>query len=254
MKKPKSLHLKSKISIGLIPAAGQGNRMAPIKKSLPKVMLPLCEKPIIDYVVDLMTKQGIEKIYIIIGYQGDKIKNYFDKNKKNNITIKYIKQNNLNGGLAYAIGLAEKYIEKPFLTILGDDLTITPSLKNMINNFYKNKAWVVEGVIKEKKKSILKETCNVILDKDKKIKSIEEKPQNPTSDIRGCGLYIFDPIIFKYIKKTPPTEKGQEITNTISLLAEKGRVFGQFIKGYNININKKRDLFKARKILKEKYV
>lgn len=249
-----SPRLKSKniITIGLIPAAGRGSRMFEYTKLVPKPMIPVLGQPIIEYVVNQMIKEGIKKIYITIGYKGKTIKDYFGNGSKKGIEIRYLKLKNQKSGLAASIGLAEKYIRKPFLTILGDDLTMTDSLKNLFDTFYKNKAYVVEGVIKEKNRKILRETCSLILDKNKKIIKILEKPSSPPSNIRGCGVYVFDPIVFEYIKKTQKTARGIEITNTIGLVARDKKSFGEFIRGINININQPEDLLKAAKILGKK--
>ncbi len=74
-----------------------------------------------------------------------------------------------------------------------------------------------------------------------------EKPKIPKSNLRGCGLYIFDPLIFSYLKKTPISKvrHQREITNTLDILAKEKKVYGVFIKGINVNINTLEDLRRA---------
>ncbi|MFH1367120.1 MAG: sugar phosphate nucleotidyltransferase [Patescibacteria group bacterium] len=252
MKKSRNPRSKSKVSVGLIPAAGSGNRLSPKTKNLPKAMINLAGQPIIEYIVDQMIREGIKKIYIMTGKKGEIIKNYFGHGKKKNVKIHYLAVKNLKAGLGASIGHAAKRINEPFLTILGDELIITPSLNNLFRRFYQSRAFAVEMVAREKNKSVIKQTCGVILGKNHKIKKIIEKPAHPPSDISGCGIYIFDPIIAKYIKKTKPTDKGIEITNTIDLIARQGRAGAEFIRGAHVNINTPADLKKARRLLTNK--
>jgi dTDP-glucose pyrophosphorylase len=235
-----------KIRVGVIPAAGQGKRMGYLSYILPKCLFPLYDKPIIDYIIQNMKNIGIEQIYIPVFYQKEKIIEYFDT-IESHVTIEFIKLDQLTKGIALTIESAKQFIDEPFMVILGDDCTITPSLQNIVDTFFKTDAIVVEGVVKESSKNVLKATCCLKLDKNKKILDIIEKPESPISNIRGTGIYVFSPEIFEFIKMTPlsPPRNEVEITNTIKLVAQKGRAYAEFINGVNININTPEDLLRA---------
>jgi len=237
-----------KIKVGVIPAAGQGKRMGYLGYILPKCLFPLWDKPIIHHIIENMKDVGIEKVYIPIFYQREKIIEYLNAIKKGvDIKIKIIELNRPTKGIALTIASVQKFINEPFMVILGDDCTITLSLQNVVNTFFNKDAIVCEGVVREKSKNVLKSTCCLKLDKNKKIIDIIEKPELPISNIRGTGVYVFDPEIFEFIKITEPSSPRNEveITNTIKLVAQEGKAYGEFIQGTNININTPDDLLKA---------
>ena len=245
-----------KIEIGVIPSAGKGSRMSdlPLIRILPKPMIPLLHKPILEYVIENMKKFGVKYIYMIVGHKKEIIREYFGDGKDWDLEIKYIEQKELKG-IAHAIELTKDYINEPFVVILGDDLTIADSFDNLVSIFWNKNAYAVEGVVVENDLEVLKRTCSVVLDADTKIVEIKEKPTNPKSNLRGIGIYIFDPIVFEYIRKTPISRERfeKEITNTIGLLAKDHKAYGALINGINININTLGDLVLATKILSSRF-
>jgi dTDP-glucose pyrophosphorylase len=213
-------------------------------------MLPILNRPILEYVIENMKKLGVEVVYMIVGHKKDVIKEYFGSGEDWNVEIEYIEQKNPEG-IAHAISLGEKYISDPFLVTLGDDLTIAKSLDNIAETFWKNDAWAVEGIVPENDVEALKRTCCVSLENGGRIKEIIEKPSDPISRLRGIGIYLFHPVAFEFIRKTPisPKRNEKEITDTIQLIAREGRAYGALIEGVNLNINTLMDLLRATKIL-----
>lgn len=245
--------IKRTIKVGVIPAAGAGKRLGYLSGLLPKALFPIYDRPIIHYVVDQMQSIGIEDIYIVVNVFREKVIEYFDLIKMDlRANLHFIEQPKLNG-TAEAIILAEHYTNsEPFLTIYGDDCTITNSLNSMVDTFFRSRSVVTEGVIKEKSKKILRQTCSVKLKPNGKIAEILEKPENPPYMMRGCGVYIFSPEIFDYIRRTPmhPIRREKEITYTINNIAKDGKAYGHVIDGYNVNINDHDELLKASHLLK----
>jgi dTDP-glucose pyrophosphorylase len=244
--------MKQKIKVGVIPAAGAGRRLGYLSGLLPKTLFPVYDRPIIHFVIDQMQSVGVEDIYIVVNIFQDRVRSYLDLIKMDlRARIHIIEQSQL-GGTGDAINTVQKLINEPFMVIYGDDCTITSSLEDMVDNFYKKDPIVLEAVIKEKDKKILRQTCSVKLKPSGKILEIIEKPENPPYFIRGCGVYIFSPEIFNYIKATPvhPIRKEIEITYTINMLAKMGKAYGFPIKGYNININDYDQLLKASNLIK----
>ncbi len=241
-----------KIRVGVIPAAGQGRRLSslPLTRVLPKCLLPILSKPILGYVIENMKKIGVEDVYMVVGFKKELIEEYFGDGQDFGVNIRYVDQTEPLG-IAHAIGLTKELISEPFTVILGDDLTITESLENLVNLFFAQRAICVEGMVNEQNIENLRQACCFLLDKNGKILSGEEKPSNPKTDIRGCGIYVFDPKVYDYIDRTPwtPPRNEREITNTIRSIANEGLAYGAFINGVNININTNRDLVEATKIL-----
>jgi dTDP-glucose pyrophosphorylase len=243
----------NKIKFGVIPAAGEGRRMGYLSCILPKCLFPLYDKPIIHHVIENMKSIDIENIYVIVNYQTDKIREYFER-VKNDIGVQIIllPQDTLLG-IAHAIMLTRKHINEPFIVMLGDDCTLTQSLSNLIDTFFKSDAIVVEGIVREKDQNILRSTCCVRLNNNGQITQITEKPKEPFSNLRGCGIYVFKSEIFKYIEKTPVSRIRNEIeiTDAINLVATEGKAYGEFINGFNININSYDDLLLASILMKK---
>lgn len=247
--------MKKKIKIGVIPAAGAGRRLGYLSNLLPKALFPLYDRPIIHYVVNQMEKLGIEDIYIIVNVYKEKVMEYFKFVEMDlKAKIHFIEQKQLNG-TANSILLAEKYTRKnSFMVIYGDDCTITKSLEPMVNAFLNNNSIVTEGVVKEEDIKVLQNTCSVKLKKDGKMVEILEKPEKPPYLLRGCGVYLFRPEIYDFIRQTPlhPVRKEKEITYTINNIAREGKAYGYVIDGYNVNINDYNELLKAT-LLIQKY-
>jgi len=244
--------MSAKIKVGLIPAAGNGRRISdlPLTRILPKPMLPILNKPILEYVIQRMKDLGVEEVYIIIGLNGQPIKDYFQDGKDFGVKINYLLQAEPNG-IASAISSARDLIKEPFTVILGDDFTITESKNDLLTIFWETKCIALTAVTYENNVEILKQTNCIILDEDGRIKKTIEKPQKPISNIRGCGIYLFRPEIFSYIDQTPHSiqRNQKEITDTLGLVARNKRAYAAFINGINININTKQELEKATLLL-----
>jgi len=235
------------VRIGVIPAAGQGKRMGYLSQILPKCLFPVYDKPIIHHVIENMKGVGVERVHIIVNYQKDKVIDYFKYVEGEiDIGINFIDQPKLSG-IADAIMLARNIVNEPFMVILGDDCTITESLDSIVHSLFEHDAIAVEGVVREDDRAMLSSTCCLKLGDDNRIIEIEEKPKRPFSNMRGCGIYAFQPGIFRYIEKTPvsPIRNEVEITQAIALVAKDGKAYGEFINGANININSYKDLLRA---------
>ena len=242
----------NKIKIGVMPAAGMGNRInsLPLTRILPKSLLPILNKPIMEYGIDNMKTIGVEELYIIVGFKKDLIKEYFGNGKDFGLDIKYVVQPTPNG-IAAAVELVREYVKEPFIITLGDDLTVARSLDNLVKDFWTKNAKIVEGVVLEHNVEKLKLACCVTLGKQDEMLDIVEKPTALISQIRGCGIYICDPLIFDFINKTPFSlfRKEREITDTLRLMAKMNLVYGSFIDGTNINVNTIGDLIDALKLI-----
>jgi NDP-sugar pyrophosphorylase family protein len=247
--------MNRKISIGAILAGGKGQRLnnLPLTRILQKGMLPILHKPILEYVVENMKKMGVKKIYMLVSWKREIIEEYFRKGEDFGVEIEYVDSTGTQG-IAHAISLLKDKIKEPFIVFLGDDFTVANSLENIVDLFFEKNAIVVEGVIYEDNIDVLRQTCSVVMNKDGKILDIIEKPENPPSNIRGCGIYVFDPAVFDFIEKTPisPIRNQKEITDTIGLISKNGKAYGFLIDGVNVNVNTSSDLFLATEILLKK--
>jgi len=245
----------NKIKDALILAAGSGKRLGYLGNLLPKTLFPVYNKPILHHIINFLENCGVKNIYIVVNFQKEKIYEYI-KTIKNflNLNVHFIEQNKLDG-TANAILLLEEYFKNNnFITMLGDEFFITNSFDNMLNFFYANDSIVTEAMVVENNVELIQQTCCAKLNKDGRIIEILEKPQEPKYNICGCGIYLFRPEIFEFIRETEihPIRKEKEITLTINNVAKIGKAYGFMLDGYHVNINDSDELLKASILFKNK--
>ena len=237
-----------KVRKAIIPAAGLGTRFLPATKAQPKEMLPIVDKPTIQYIVEEAIDSGIEDILIITGKNKRSIEDHFDKSFEleenlrakgdtellnlvqdisNLVNIHYIRQKEPRG-LGHAIYCAKTFIgDEPFAVLLGDDIVDSqqPCLKQLIDVFneYKTTVLGVQTVNKEDVSKYGIVSCRNVDDRVYKVKDLVEKPDidSAPSNIAILGRYIITPQIFKHLENATPG-KGGEIQLTDALKALMG--------------------------------
>ncbi len=232
-----------KVRKAIIPAAGLGTRFLPATKAQPKEMLPIVDKPTIQYIIEEAVASGIEEILIITGRNKKSIEDHFDKSvelemeleksgKKemlelvrgisDMVDIHYIRQKEPRG-LGHAINCAKSFVgNEPFAVMLGDDVVDSevPCLKQLINCFNEYKTTIL-GVQTVEFDSVNKYGIIdglPIENRVYKVKKLVEKPsvEEAPSNIAILGRYIITPQIFKVLENTKPG-KGNEIQLTDAL-------------------------------------
>ena len=243
----------------VIPAAGLGTRFLPATKSMPKEMLPLIDRPVIQYVVEEAIDSGIEDLIIITGRGKRAIEDYFDDSPElemhlrdhgkfealrtvqeisSLIDIHYIRQKEPRG-LGDAILRAEKHIgDEPFAVLLGDDIirNHVPCTKQLIDLYQEKEQSViaVEAVPREKVSSygiIWGKQVNPSL---YRIIDIVEKPQveEAPSNIGAIGRYVFTPEIFECLKRTTLGVGGEiQLTDGIQILLQAQEIYAHVFQG-----------------------
>jgi UTP--glucose-1-phosphate uridylyltransferase len=245
--------MPNKVRKAVFPAAGLGTRFLPATKSSPKEMLPLVDKPLIQYSVEEAVKSGIESILIITGRDKSAIENHFDisfelenllkeKNKpglfeqvraiSDIAKISYTRQKQALG-LGHAILQAKDFVgNDPFAVLLADDVVDaeTPALQQLIEVYEKFNAPVIATM------QIQDETISRfgVIDAEEvepgifKLKSIVEKPkfEDAPSDMAVIGRYIFTPELFGAIEKIEPGAGGEyQVADAMRILLDEGFPF-----------------------------
>ncbi len=251
----------------VIPAAGFGTRMLPVTKAQPKEMVPVFDKPVIQYVVEEAYKAGIDDIVIITGRHKRAIEDHFDRfpelentiknsEKENdlkelnevldNVTIHYVRQKEPRG-LGDAIYHARKHIgSEPFIVLLGDVITHPNCSKELISHYRKGESIIsVEKVPKE----LVSRYGIIALDENGFITDMIEKPSadKAPSDLAILGRYLLQPEIFDYIKQTPPGRGGEiQLTDALKLMISNGhRMRAHLFSGRVYDIGNKLSWLKA---------
>ncbi len=209
--------------VGVILAAGKGSRMYPLSEKYSKCTLPICNKPLLDYQIEMMKQVGITDIFIVVGYNGFEVVRVIGNGKRQGVNITYVNQNETLG-IAHAVGRLEPTIDKPFLLFLGDIYFDCNSLKPMLEEFEKENVNAVLATKVEKDREAIKRNFTVMLNSDGTVRRVIEKPRHIINDIKGCGLYLFDLHIFDAIRRTPRTAMRDEyeITDSIQILIDDG--------------------------------
>lgn len=244
--------MSKKITKALIPAAGFGTRFLPQTKAMPKEMLPIVDKPVIQYVVEEIVSSGIENIIIVTGANKRAIEDHFDEPNQDlvqNLTngqklelleqIKrisemakfiYIRQKGPYGNGTPILSGESVIEDEPFAVLWGDEFILAdpPRLSQMIPVYEKYGGIVISGIEIEKREDLSRYG---IADLEKvegnvfKIKKIVEKPEPDLapSNIATHGAYILPPEIFGALKRVQPG-KGEEIwlVDAINLLKSDG--------------------------------
>jgi UTP--glucose-1-phosphate uridylyltransferase len=261
------------IKHAVIPAAGFGTRFLPATKAQPKEMLPLIDKPTIQYVVEEAVASGIKNILIVTGRGKRAIEDHFDRSveleeylKKtgklelleeikqisNLADIHYVRQKD-QLGLGDAVLCAEKHIDgEPFVLLLGDTITKSkvPCTRQLINIFEKTKNSVI-AVTEVKREEVAK--YGIIKPKAEsegiiEIESLVEKPnpQDAPSNLAIIGRYALTSKIFDQIRLIPRGKNNEiQLTDALNLLANKEKVFGFKFQGKNYDIGNKLEYAKA---------
>ncbi|HKN88215.1 MAG TPA: sugar phosphate nucleotidyltransferase [Nitrospiraceae bacterium] len=205
---------------GVILAAGKSTRMQPFSARFPKPILPICNRPVIEYQIEEMKRLGIEDIIIVVGHLGFEVSLALGNGSRLGVNIRYVDQRDTMG-IAHAVGQLEPYIDHRFLLFLGDIFFKTKDLQDMLTLMDEG-AHAVLAVRREESLEAIGRNFSVVIDDDHRVRRVIEKPRHPPNKIKGCGLYLFDPHIFDAIRRTPQTagRNEYELTSSIQLLIE----------------------------------
>jgi len=203
----------------VIMAAGEGKRMHPLTFTRPKVMLPVANKPILEWNLENSIKAGLKDFVFIVAYKSEMVRDYFGDGKKWKVNIEYVNQVEPLG-TAHAIGIAENFVDD-FIVLSGDTVFGINDIKKIIKK--KNSIGLVEVENAEE--------YGIVETKDDKIVQIYEKLNVPITNLINAGVYHFDKKIFNYIKKTGKSQRGEfEITDTINMMVKKEKLSAVNIK------------------------
>ena len=257
----------------VIPAAGLGIRFLPATKAQPKEMLPVVDKPAIQYVVEEAVASGMTDIIMITGRGKRAIEDHFDKSYElehklrdggnmealeevqriaSMADIFYIRQKE-QLGLGHAVLCAKKHIgDEPFAVMLGDDIVVNdhPCIGQLVEAFERTGTSVVgvERVPKSKVSRYGVIKGKRVGDELYKVDDLVEKPspEEAPSDLAIIGRYVFKPEIFTYLEKIGPGKDGEyQLTDAMRLLCKKDGLHGLRFKGRRFDIGSKSDWIRA---------
>lgn len=264
-----------KIRKAVIPAAGLGTRFLPATKAQPKEMLPIVDKPTIQYIIEEAIEAGIESILIITGRGKRSIEDHFDKSYEleselarkgdshllgivsdisNLIDLYYVRQKEAKG-LGHAIGCAKAFVgAEPFAVLLGDDLVASekPAIGQLIG-VYEEYGKSVIGVQRVAKSEVSKYgiVAPAVASREyrlHKVADLVEKPpaDKAPSDIAILGRYIITPGIFDILEKQQPGAGGEiQLTDALKSLCAAEGMYAYEFEGKRYDVGDKLGFLKA---------
>ena len=262
-----------KVKKAIIPAAGLGTRFLPATKAQPKEMLPIVDKPTIQYIIEEAVASGIEEILIITGRNKKCIEDHFDKsieleleleragkaellemvrNISDMVDIHYIRQKEPRG-LGHAIHCAKTFVgNEPFAVLLGDDVVDSevPCLKQLIDCYseYNTTILGVQTVDKENVSKYGIVDGIHIEDRVYKVKDLVEKPsmEEAPSNVAILGRYIITPEIFNILENTKPGKGGEiQLTDALKTLISKEAMYAYNFEGKRYDVGDKLGFLQA---------
>ena len=264
-----------KIRKAVIPAAGFGTRFLPATKATPKEMLPIVDKPTIQYIVEEALDSGIEEILIISGHAKRAIEDHFDTTPGleqhlqqqgkldllkmiqdiSEINIHFISQKHMRG-LGDAILCAKSFIDdEPFAVLLGDDVIYNneqPVLKQMIDVYNEIGSTILgcQEVPENKVSSygVIEGEPAGEIDKVMRVRDMIEKPaiEEAPSRFAVLGRYIITPDVFEVLKKTEPGKGGEiQLTDALKVMAAREAVYAYCFEGRRYDVGDKLGFLKA---------
>lgn len=262
-----------KVRKAVFPAAGLGTRFLPVTKAIPKEMLPLVDKPLIQYCVEEAIASGIEDVIIITGRGKTAIEDHFDTSKElevlleekgkkdllkmvrdisNLVRFSYTRQKEALG-LGHAILCARDLVgNEPFAVFLGDDIidSKVPAMGQMVEIYkkYRHSVLAVQRVPMESISSYGVIKGEEVEDRVFKVSDMVEKPkaQEAPSDLAVIGRYILTPDIFEYLEDTKPGKNGEiQLTDALRSMALRHPVYALEFEGERYDAGDKLGFLKA---------
>ncbi len=218
--------------------------MFPFNLKIPKPLLPICNKPLLEYQIEAMFKLGIRRVVIVIGHLGFELSRQLGDGSRFGVSIEYYEQERILG-IAHAVGQLESHISGPFLLLLGDIYFEFSNLGNMLEEMERKQAAAVLAVREEVDPGAVRKNFVVIENDEGFVRRVIEKPRYAKSMLKGCGLYLFDLPIFDAIRRTPRSAMRDEyeLTDSIQILIDDDfRVAASRCVSYDMNLTFPGDL------------
>jgi len=227
--------------IGLIPAAGRGERLRPLTDEVPKPLIRVCGKPLILYAIEHLNAMGVDEIIVALHYKKEKVMEFLSRA---GVLVRYCYPDKLLG-LAYTIYSARDLINETFVVHLADNIFMG-NCKYALDEHMRKKGdatLLVERGNPEGRYEAIRLEQGKILD-------IVEKA-NFSYGYRGTGIYIFEPIIFEYCRNVRKSSRGElELQDAIKGMINDGRkVFGVLLEGRRVEITTEEDIRRAEEMM-----
>ncbi len=230
--------------MGVILAAGKGTRMRPFSERWPKPILPVLGVPLMAYQLRMMAGLGVRRVVVVIGHLGHEVVRALGDGSEWGVQIRYVEQEETLG-IAHAVSRLEPHVDRSFFLFLGDIYFDTENLGSMLDRFRAGRLGGVLACKREPNLEAIKRNFVVMTDAEQVVYRVVEKPRHPRTDLKGCGIYLFDQAFFDAVRRTPRTamRNEYEITDSIQIFLEDGyRVEAAEVVKADMNVSYPADL------------
>ena len=210
----------------MILAAGKGTRVQPITHVIPKPMIPILQKPVMEFLLELLKEHGFTEVMVNVSHLAEEIENYFRDGQRFGVELAYSFEGRIEDGelIGSAMGSAgglkkiqdfQHFFDDTFVVLCGDaliDLDLTEALKR-----HREKGAIASLVTKRVPKDQVSSYGVVVSDEDGKIQAFQEKPsiEDALSDTINTGIYLFEPEIFDHIPSGTSFDIGADLFPTL---------------------------------------
>tara|TARA_B100001250_G_scaffold409958_1_gene435390 strand:+ start:385 stop:1563 length:1179 start_codon:yes stop_codon:yes gene_type:complete len=206
----------------MILAAGKGTRVQPITHVIPKPMIPILQKPVMEFLLELLKEHGFTEVMVNVSHLAEEIENYFRDGQRFDVEIAYSFEGRIEDGelIGDALGSAgglkkiqdfQEFFDDTFVVLCGDaliDLDLSKAVK-----LHKEKGALATVITKRVNKEQVSSYGVVVTDKDQRVKAFQEKPsvEKALGDMINTGIYLFEPEIFEHIPSNKPFDIGSDL-------------------------------------------
>lgn len=230
----------------VILAAGQGTRLRPVTLTMPKPLVPVANKPLIAYAIDMLRNSGLTEIGIVVNDMTSPIATGLGDGEELGVKLSYIIQEQ-QLGLAHAVGVCRNFVgDEPFCVFLGDNI-FQDKMETLLRTFADSSADVSLALteVSDPKRFGIAEL------EDGRIVRVVEKPEHPPTNLAIAGVYLFKSRIFKAIDSITPSKRGElEITDAIQWMINAGHEVRSYVtQGWWIDAGKPDSIIQANQLV-----
>lgn len=210
--------------LGVILAAGKGTRLMPFSARHPKPLLPVLDRPLIEHQLAALRALGVRRVLVVIGHLGAEIVQHLGDGARAGVEVEYVEQE-ATLGIAHALMRVEPLVDRPVMVVLGDIFFVHDGLERMLATLDDGADGVL-AVKEEPDADAIRRNFVAIEDASGRVVRVIEKPRHPRGRLKGCGIYLFSPVFFDALRRTPRTAMRDEyeLTEGIQIFIDDGYV------------------------------
>jgi glucose-1-phosphate thymidylyltransferase len=219
---------------GVILAGGKGTRLHPLTRITNKHLLPIYDRPMVTYAVEALIRAGITDLMLVTGgtHAGEFFRLFGDGHAYGIDHLFYAYQEE-EGGIAEALGLAERFVGDDRVLVMLADNVFERSIRNVVDNFAKQERGARIVLARESEVEHLRHLGVPEFDGDGRVKGIVEKPESPPSEFAVTGVYFYDADVFEVIPSLTPSGRGElEITDVNNHYVGEGTMEYDVVEGF----------------------